>query len=483
MARMTVIDAIIQHSERVGVFHYRIKTDLWRALLEMVDRTVTFIALWVDEDEATLLLLYDESPILLSTAVEKRRYYAPSIRFPAAQWHERLARDLWGVEALSACDDRALLDDGCWPLTWPLAREPIPVQGERTAPDYRPGMVPSRTALPGLLGVRYEVVNGRVEQLDVQIAPGHRGVLSQLKGRTVAEALKVISRINAAGFVAHSLAFTRAVEQAQAQLPTPRERDTRLILLEIERMSVHMFDLAQSARAAGAELLATYSDHMREALAQVCEEHGASRRLTDMVRPSDDGGCAISEIVPLAQAVINVVSASLPRLIGLHHVYASRLEGLAVIPTEMAWAYGIGGVAGRASGRYVDRRALDIGMRLDALRSSGQHEGCALARNRQRLAEIGDSITLIERILASIGLEDDAQAYPVTDEGVGVVESARGDVWYWVTLQQGTIEKIHIRDPALPLLTVLGNILNGHKPEEIGAALLSLGISTAGVAL
>lgn len=479
---MSILAAMMRHSERIGLFHYRVETEVWRYVLSYADKTVTLVALWADEQHATMFLLEDESPVLISVPLEKRRYYAASERFPAAQWGERLARDLLGVEALASRDDRPLVDHGCWPVTWPLAQDPIPVRGDAELPAEKNGMAPSCSPLPGLLGVSYDLAGGKLKKVDVEIAAGHRGVLSQLKGLTPTEALALIGRVSAAGFVAHPLAFVRAVEQAQAQKVPPRERDTRLILLEIERISLHLFDIGHVARAVGAELLATHCEHTREALAQTCAHNGVSRRLTDVIRSLNEG-CAVPEIVPFAQEVIAAIVPSLSQLVGLNQVYASRLDGLAIVPTEMAWAYGIGGVIGRASGRYLDRRSLDVGMRLDALRSSGRHEGCALARNEQRLTEIRDSLTLIDRILASIGLEDEAQIYPVTGEGIGVAESARGDVWYWITLQHGKIESVHVRDPALPILTVLGEVLEGHTAEQIVPALCSFGLSPAGVAL
>ncbi|WP_202405348.1 hypothetical protein [Saccharibacter sp. 17.LH.SD] len=480
---MSLLSAIMQHGERVGLSHYRVDNQIWQGVLQHADKTVSLIASWADEDYATMLLLEDELPFLLSVPVEKRRYYAPSMRFLAAQWGERMARDLWGVEPLFALDDRSALDNGSWTLTWPMAREPIPVQGkvhDEREEGYE--LKAACLAVPGLLDLTYNVSKGLITKLDVHIASGHRGILSQVKGLSPQEALPLISRVSAGGFVAHPLAFVRAVEQAQAKVPLPQERDIRFILLEVERISLHLFDIGLVARCVKADLLATHCDHAREVLAQLCSQYGVSRRLTDTVRFWDEGS-KVSEIVPFAQAVTETMQPLLPRLTGLNRLFSSRMEGIAILSPEHVWGYAIGGVTGRASGRYIDMRSMDVGMRLDALRASGRHEGCALARNGQRLLEIRDSLYLIQRIIASLGIEDEAQTIPMTGEGLGVAEGARGDIWYWVKLLHGKIENLQVRDPTQPVLCVLEGIMRGHQPDDIPLALASLGISPAGVVL
>lgn len=122
-------------------------------------------------------------------------------------------------------------------------------------------------------------------------------------------------------------------------------------------------------------------------------------------------------------------------------------------------------------------------MRLEALRATGSSRGDARAREGLRLAEIRDSLALMERILGSIGLEDDEPAPDRTEEGIGVAEGARGDVWYWVRLKDGRIESLHVRDPGASLLPVLGAMLRGYAVDRVPAALGSIGLSPAGIAL
>ncbi|MCL1512335.1 hypothetical protein DTI93_08060 [Parasaccharibacter sp. TMW 2.1884] len=479
---MTEGSVVLPEGERVGLFHYRVTAEGWLHLLQQNVRLMSLLGFWADEEWATaLFLLQGEQPLLLSTAVVQGRYQAASQYFPAAQWGERMARDLWGVEAWSALDDSPALDDGSWSLAAPLSARPLPVSEGTGQPLPRCRIAPFRTAIPGLLGVDYVLADGVMQQVEVQIAAGHRGVLSRLVGLTPQEAMPLVARISAGGFVAHPLAFVRALEQAENRQIDPRERDRRLILLEVERLGLHLFDLAQTAHQAGAGLMASLCDHAREHLAGLCTAHGLSRRLTDSIRL--EGSSGVDAMIPFVQAVVQGVAPRLEQIRQLARLSDGRLKTIATVPTELAWDYALGGVIGRASGRYLDMRYMDEGVRTRAMGGAGRHEGDAWARSRQRLAESQEALKIMECIVADYGAESERQAIPRTDEGLGVAEGARGDVWYHVVLKEGRLASVQIRDPLVPLLAVLGSVLEGHEPEQLGLALVSLGLSPAGVAL
>ncbi|MCT6838077.1 MAG: hypothetical protein M3036_10570 [Bifidobacteriales bacterium] len=475
-------DPILEGGERVGLFHYRVSSAGWLHFLQQNERRVALLAFWADESWATALFLCaGEQPLLVSTAIEQGHYQAVSPYFPAAQWGERMARDLWGVEAWSARDDSPALDDGSWSLITPLAAHPLPVADGMGQPLPACRMEPSQTQVPGLLGIDYALSEGAMQQIEVQIAAGHRGVLSRLMGLSPQEALPLISRITASGFVAHPLAFIRAIEQAEGRRPNPYERDRRLLLLEVERIGVHLFDLSQTAQHVGAGLLGSICEHTREALAALCADYGFSRRLTNSItlEGQSEGG----EILPFMQALSSMLRPRFMQIKQLMGLFDNRLKNIAIIPTALAWDYALGGAVGRASGRYVDFRFMDEGMRVQALGGAVRHEGDAWARHRQRMTECEESLRIIGQIMASFGQERDGNVIPRTDEGLGVAEGARGDVWYHLQLEAGRITKIQIRDPALPLLAILGLVLEGQSPEQLGVMLASLGLSPAAIAL
>ncbi|WP_231878145.1 NADH-quinone oxidoreductase subunit D-related protein [Gluconobacter albidus] len=482
VAAMKSMGRIIRSGERVALSHYHLDPAQWSDMLCAPGATLPLISCWANDSRAYVLLLEGGCPLLASTIVEERRYLAPSSRFAGAEWGERVSYDLYGVEAMDACGNGTpALDEGGWTSTWPLSSRPGPASGGLRPLAGSHFLRPEQTGLSGPLDLSFEVLKGKVRTVDVCAGGAHRGVVSRLLGKTPEEAMFLVARMTAGAFVAHPLAFARAVAQARGQVPGPGIRDVWMILLEIERMSLHLFDMARTARGVDAELLATHCDHAREAIAQACSEQGVSRRLMDTV--SCGGFREGLEIVPLAQAVHAAMQPRLAALEELHRVFASRLNGFAVLDVRLAERFAVGGVTGRASGRSMDMRRRESGMRLEALRATGSSRGDARARDGLRLAEIRDSLKLMERILGSIGLEDDEPAPDRTDEGIGVAEGARGDVWYWVRLKNGRIENLHVRDPGVSVLPVLGAMLRGCPIERVPAALGSIGLSPAGIAL
>ncbi|MBF0858328.1 hypothetical protein HKD24_03745 [Gluconobacter sp. LMG 31484] len=482
MAAMRSMGRIIRSGERVALSHYHLDPAQWSEMLTAPGTTLPLISCWADDARAYVLLLEGDCPLLASTIVEDRRYLAPSSRFAGAEWGERVSYDLYGVEAMDARGNGApALDEGGWTSTWPLSSRPGPAAGGLRPLAGSHLLRPEQTGLSGPLELSFEVLKGKIRDVEVCAGAAHRGLVARLVGKTPEEAMPLVSRVTAGGFVAHPLAFARAVAQARGLVPGPGIRDVWMILLEIERISIHLFDMARTARGVDAELLATHCDHAREAIARACSEQGVSRRLMDMV--TCDGFRDGLEIVPLAQAVHAAMQPRLAALEELHRVFAPRLDGVATLDARLAECFAVGGVTGRASARSMDMRRREAGMRLEALRATGSSRGDARAREGLRLAEIRDSLALMERILGSIGLEDDEPAPDRTEEGIGVAEGARGDVWYWVRLKDGRIESLHVRDPGVSLLPVLGAMLRGYAVDRVPAALGSIGLSPAGIAL
>ncbi|WP_181441976.1 NADH-quinone oxidoreductase subunit D-related protein [Swingsia samuiensis] len=479
---MTEMGDIIRSGERISLSHYGLDTAQWQAMLVSAGSTLPLLSCWADETRVYILLLERDRPLLASTPIEDRRYLAPSSRFAGADWGEKVAFDLWGVEAMNAqSDGYPALDEGAWEETWPLSTTPN-VGGSQPFPSPAgERLKPEESGLSGPLELSYHLLRGKAQTLTMKAGLAHRGVLSRAVGQSPEKALSFISRMTAGGFVAHSLAFCRALAQAQGREISSDIRDAWMILLEIERISVHLFDLARTARSVDAGLLATHCDHAREGIARVCYELLGSRRLTDIV--TCDGVREGVEIIPLAQAVIAVLEPRLSALLELQSVFASRLKGIAVLRPELATKFAIGGLVGRASGRHLDVRRREAGMRLEALRSTGSSQGDAAARDNLRVLEIRDSLTVLQRILGNFGTQDDEPVSRATDEGIGAAEGARGDIWYWLRLKDGKIRALQARDPSVSVLSVLPNVLGGMAPEQLSVALQSFALSPAGIAM
>ena len=122
-----------------------------------------------------------------------------------------------------------------------------------------------------------------------------------------------------------------------------------------------------------------------------------------------------------------------------------------------------GGYVGRASGRNFDTRRDLPYPPYDqlAFKVPVRMEGDVDARIWVRILEVGQTLSLIEQILAALPQGEIANAVPMPErnlEGMALVEGFRGDIMAWIRIRSdGTIERCHLRDPSWfqwPLLEV-----------------------------
>jgi len=312
------------------------------------------------------------------------------------------------------------------------------------------------------------------------VMPGaaHIGLMHHLAGQTPEQALRVVSRSNAAAFVAAPLAYSRAIESALEIVPSDEIRDARIILSEIERVAVHCRDLALMARLTGFALLASHASLADDLCAALCANHGATRRLTDAITP--DGIAAGIDITGLAHAVHDGLMPRLAVIEGLHAQMAERLEGVGFLAPAKAEIFCIGGLIGRASGRSFDLRQLEDDMRHVPGRAGSRLAGDAWARQCLRMDEIRDSLRRIDRIASRFGapLPGGMHDAPGSGEGIGSVEGPHGDIWCWVRLKDSRLDGIMIRDPALATLGVLPGLMQDTWEDRV--VLASLGFDPGG---
>jgi len=176
--------------------------------------------------------------------------------------------------------------------------------------------------------------------------------------------------------------------------------------------------------------------------------------MMDMVIPggvagdiATGGGAAILD-------ALDALEAELPSLKRVFEDYASlqdRVVGTGIVPPSLAAAYAAGGYAGRASGQTHDSRLLPGYPPYEtfALYVPVERDGDVAARIRIRLAEIPESIRLIRDMLHALPDTPIAIAPPMgSGDGLGVAESFRGPVWYWLHIESGAITDVFIADPS-----------------------------------
>jgi Ni,Fe-hydrogenase III large subunit/Ni,Fe-hydrogenase III component G len=405
--------------------------------------------------------------------------FMPAIRM------QRAARDLVGIEAEGAGDDRPWLRHGSWPADYfPLRHENT--GDERFAPADEPypfvrvegdgvheipvGPVHAGVIEPGHF--RFSVVGEKVLRLEQRLGYTHKGIERRFAGMDLGTGARLAGRVSGDSTVAYAWAYAMAAESLSGVQIPERARWLRALLLERERVANHLGDLGALGNDAAFGFALTQFSLLREDWLRMNAECFGHRLLMDRIVPGglacDPGNDACQTLRDQTAAFDRSVRA-LQRIFDEHAGMQDRLVTTGRVSPDLAETLGLTGLAARASGRTADLRG-DFGwFPYDRLgfRLSSHRNGDVAARLNLRFAELFESLRLIEGILTA--LPDGPVLTPVATRpdarGAGWIEGWRGEILVALdTDESGVIARCHCHDPSWqnwPVLehAVIGNIV------------------------
>jgi Ni,Fe-hydrogenase III large subunit/Ni,Fe-hydrogenase III component G len=406
--------------------------------------------------------------------------------FTCAGRMQRAIRDLLGLVADGAEDERPWLRHGAWrPGESPLRRdfdpaapreaglEPYPfvrVEGDGVH-EIPVGPVHAGTIEPGHF--RFSVVGEKVLRLEERLGYTHKGIDRRFGDFTVAEGYRLAGRCSGDSTVAYAWAYAQAAESVLAIVVPPRARWLRALMLEAERIANHLGDLgALGNDAAFAFALAQFS-RLREDWLRLCREVFGHRLMMDAIVPGGvarDVGAGERRAIAVLAERIEAESLTLRDIFDEHSGLQDRFITAGRVTPELARALGLIGLAGRASGQPYDLRVdfpVEPYDRLE-VKKAMHPAGDVAARVRVRYEELFESLELVREILDGLPDGDIRVELPEPRPGafgVGWIEGWRGEVFVAIEAGQGgRIRRAHAHDPSWqnwPLVehAIMGNIV------------------------
>lgn len=409
---------------------------------------------------------------------------ALTLALPEVAWDEREIHDLFGFIPDHHPDLRPLVRTPRWPASFfPLRdRAPSPIWD-----DVEPDLPALTVQGDGIIKMKvgpthagiiesghfvFSLIGENVLALDAHLFQNHRGLEHFLEGQMVGEVSPLVSRICAADSVSHQVNWAMAVEQLAGFEPSLNLQRQRVLLLEAERVTSHLNDLAQIPAGVGFSVAHQKALAMKEAWQRQLFRLFGHRFLFDVVRPgwAHPASTASAEGMLLATRELRQSWRLWRKLVEDHHGLQDRMRGVGITPSKEVTRLGATGVARRAAGQGFDARPL-----LNAYAefhpvivqaSSADVD----ARFRVRLAEVEESLRLIEEAAVRLGHGQPLPAWTPDDKvsgrAVTFTESPHGLNAHDVTLIEGRVDRYHIRSGTYRNWPLLAQAVSGNAVAD-----------------
>lgn len=468
--------------------------DRWRDMAHALSRTtMPLLGLWADGEQVHALFMDGDAPLIASVAVTGGRYHALSPMRAGAAAHERIIHDLWGIVAMGSHEDAPWLDQGRWPVTWPLRDRPPPAPAAPDGVEFSDGIAlqqaggvvlgygPADGGFDAPFHLRLGIPGERITQVTARMGYAHRGLCARMRGLAPAQAAQLVARIDATATVAHQLAFSRALATATGTaLEGISAAGVRLA--EVERIATHLDCLAQAAERVGDVRIASLVGELLECVRESSRAVYGRRLLFDRLQP---GGDVLHDLSPPTETIeaLQTGCVELQRLFRRPRGLAVQGRDLGILSADHARQWGILGCVGWASGIGYDPCPSVSGYRTHRVGDAAEGRGDVTARLAIRLHEIGLGVQILSAAhdtgtpLSIPSFSDE------TGEGIGHAAGPTGPVWHWVRMEKGLITAWWCGDPSLAQIQALPDILNGATYDDVGLIVTSLGLSAAGADL
>ena len=393
--------------------------------------------------------------------------YLPAYRF------ERQIQSLMGIKPEGHPDMRPWIKFEDWPQdvfplrkTFDASKPMLRVKGEyqwaradgEGVYEIPVGPVHAGIIEPGHF--RFQAVGEMVVNLEERLGYVHKGIEKKFESLSWNEGVRLAGRVSGDTTVAHSIAYSIAVESMTGCILSERAHWLRALFLERERLANHLGDIGAICNDAAFAFMLYQLSRLRELLLRTNHKLFGHRFIMDRVVPGgvtvdlDDQGKKdiLSEL--------DIVSRDFEKLIVIYDETPSledRVIDTGILKPKRARELCVVGIVARASGMNLDCRLFnpfppyDQHDRLE-LAVPVKVTGDVNARVWIRIEEIRESIRLIRYILENIPfflISTDMRMPEPDSAGFSAVEGWRGEIIYWLQAgPKGEINRCMVRDPS-----------------------------------
>jgi NADH-quinone oxidoreductase subunit D len=346
--------------------------------------------------------------------------------------------------------------------------------------DYIINMGPQHPSTHGVLRFEVSLQGERIKKVVPHCGYIHRGIEKMCERDTYSQIIHLTDRMDYLSAHINNEAVCLCVEKALEVEVPERVTYIRTILDELNRIASHQLWWCAMGMDMGALTTFFYGLRDREKILDIFEESFGSRLIHSFNTP----GGFMHDIHPGFQKrikeFITYFREKLPeydRLLTDNVIFRERTLGIGVLSREDAIQYGVTGPAGRGSGFSCDvRKIAPYGAYSHAdFKEILLTEGDVMARYKVRIAEMYESMHIIEQLVDNIPAGDySAKMKAVLRLPAGEffqrVETARGELDVFIVSDGNkTPYRIKFRSPNFSNLFIISKLAEGFKIADLVA--------------
>ena len=353
--------------------------------------------------------------------------------------------------------------------------------------EYFINMGPQHPATHGVLRLLLTIDGEIIKKVEPDLGYIHRSIEKMCEKDSYQQIVHLTDRLDYLSSHINNEAVCLCVENAlELEIPD-RVKVIRTILGELTRIASHTLWWGVMGMDVGALTSYFYGFRDREMINDIFEETCGARLTMNYNIP----GGLIQDIHPnfikRVKEFITHFRTKLPeydRLLTGNIIFQKRTQGVGVLSREDAINFGASGPVARASGYSCDVRkyhpysALDQVNFTEALDTAGD----SFARYKVRIAEMWESLSIIEQLIDNIPEGEHKVATNAViklpkGEYYQKVETARGEFGvYIISTGSKNPHRVKFRSPGLSNLSLLNHITVGGKIGDLVATMATIDI-------
>ena len=408
-----------------------------------------------NSDNFEIIDVYDGK--IVRDFLDKERAQIPTLttKYPAAIWMERKIRDEFGIEFIGSFDNRPAVKHERFPKNiYPMRKdfkkreiefsdfvpykyEEISGEGVYVVPV---GPIHAGIIEPGHF--QFSQAGEQILHLEVRHFYKYRAIEKMVEGKTPLEITKIVARISGNESIAYQMAYFEILAEASGFKISENLRKSQAVLLEIERIIHHLTDLGFIPNDAGFGAALAYMSKLAEETRRVFKKVTNHRFGFDAIFNNEFDFRELKEFLDYLKIEVEEFRDWIEDIPSVW----DRFDTTGRLTKEKAKKYGVIGVGARASGIELDRRDNEFYKKYGFKIQLGV-KGEVADRFRVRIKEVLNSIEMIKNMV-DVKKEKFEFADFKDGEYMSFVESSIGELFIYLNIENGKIERFYVRDPS-----------------------------------